>query len=164
MWGSPFCLSAQSGLVRRVRLRLVRPVEFPGLACAARFCSSGPVPPGSSRGGPVRLARSGSACARLSPAQPGAVPTQSGPILPDPAQSGSARPSPAQPGPIRPSLIQPGYVPGCKARPGCGGRPGQRNRPLPDGRVGWGCNEKADLPKGKSALFRFPKALTRSAE
>ena len=184
VWGSPFCLSVLSGSVRRVRLRLVRPVEFPGLACAARFCSSGPVPPGSSRGGPVRLARSGSACARLSPAQPGAVPTQSGPILPDPAQSGSARPSPAQPGPIRPSLIQPdsarlsttqpdsarlspalpGYVPACMAGPGCGGRPGQRNRPLPDGRVGWGCNEKADLPKGKSALFRFPKALTRSAE
>lgn len=132
MWGSPFCLSAQSGSVCRVRLspvRPVRPVGFPGLACAIGFGSSGPVPPGSSRGGPVRLARSGSACARLSPAQPGSVPAQScltqtnsaqpdpaqlgptrvcsGPALPNPAQLGPARLSPTQPEPARPSLVQP---------------------------------------------------------
>lgn len=113
---------------------------------------SGPILPNPARPGPIRP----------SPAQPG--PIRPNPAQPGPIQSSLIRPSLIQPDPIRPSLIQPGYVPGCKARPGCGGRPGQRSRPLPDGRVGWGCNEKADLPKGKSALFRFPKALTRSAE
>lgn len=62
MWGSPFCLSAQSGSVRWGLLSPVRSVGFPGLACAIGFGSSGPVPPGSSRGGPVRLAQSGSTC------------------------------------------------------------------------------------------------------
>lgn len=196
MRGRPCCLSAQSGSVRRGRLRPTRPVgpgstcaewlclcspvrlAWSGSACAARFARWAfpvqPVQSGSVRRGrlrPVRPLGPGLACAEglcLCKAQPG--PAQSGSI---PAQPGSVPTPPcltqtnsAQFGPTRvcSDPVRPGDVPSSMARPGCGGRPRRRSRPLPDSRVGWGCNEKADLPKGKSALFRFPKALTRSAE
>lgn len=144
----------------------VRPVGFPGSACAIGFGSSGPAPPGPPVG--PRFGLRGGALPVQGSARPGPIRVYPGsarlcpdPALPNPDQLSPIRPNP---GLFRPSPARPGDVPSSMARPGCGGRPRRRSRPLPDGRVGWGCNEKADLPKGKSALFRFPKALTRSAE